>query len=99
MELAYLLLVSDLLLGLALLGLYRERTKPPRDSADDLAVQQARRSALEAAEEARRAAAELEALCARAERLARGWVEEARRRPGEQAEERLGEVLRSIRRV
>jgi hypothetical protein len=78
MELAYLLLAADLLLGIALVALYRQQQAGGRPS-EPLAraqaqLEAARRAALAAAEEAARERAELEATIVRAERVVSQWA-------------------------
>lgn len=81
MELGYVLLVFDVLLGISLVAVYRSarRCEAPRDvsRAERQALEDARRAALYAADDATRARAELEAVIARAERFTRQWADAA----------------------
>jgi hypothetical protein len=103
MELGYVLLAADVVLGIALVALYRRvHAHPPEGPAasEDLAVlEAARRAALAAAEEAARERAELEAAMARAERLLRDWSDAPAPAGTSPAEARLAERLRALRRA
>lgn len=92
MELGYLLLAFDVVLAVALWMLARRPTQPVelRDLSGDLQrLEEARRGALGAAEEAVRARQELERALARAERFTHQWAEatlEVGRRSGARGE-------------
>jgi len=113
MELGYILLAFDVVLAVALVLLARRGTPAPvvpRDTSAELrALEEARRAALAAADEAWRARAELDRALTRAERFTQQWAEAALAKPAndepaserasQPAEQRIASALRALRRV